>query len=61
MIEAAQFQLTRVSPEVFLQTSPSPDVMTQLQQLGQLKDEAVLTESEFVSKKTELLDPSYCA
>ncbi|AJT43165.1 hypothetical protein UM93_14400 [Psychromicrobium lacuslunae] len=37
-------------------TAPSsPDVMAQLTQLGQLKEQGILTQAEFDAKKAELL------
>ncbi len=35
--------------------SKTPDVMSQLKQLGELRDAGVLTEEEFQAKKTDLL------
>lgn len=37
-------------------TSPSPDeVYTQLERLGKLRDDGVLTEEEFAAEKAKLL------
>lgn len=36
-------------------SAPAPDVMTQLKQLGELRDAGVLTDDEFAAKKAELL------
>lgn len=56
-VEEAQYNLSRppgsVAPAVSVPAGP--DIMAQLQQLGQLRDAGVLTEEEFASKKAELL------
>lgn len=55
LIEAAQLELTRPDSNASATQQQSPDIMGQLQQLGELKDAGILTEQEFASKKAELL------
>lgn len=50
MIEQAQMTQAKAAS-----APPAPDVVAQLQQLGQLRDSGIITEEEFNAKKAELL------
>lgn len=52
-VEKAQLALAQGSGAA--SSSAEPDVLSQLQQLGQLRDAGVITEDEFEAKKAELL------
>jgi hypothetical protein len=59
IVDAMRAQLNRGSAvtadQSSIGTSKSPDVMAQLEKLGELRDAGVVTDDEFESKKAELL------
>ena len=50
--EAQQPQYQQEAPE---QSGPAPDMLDQLERLGQLKAQGILTEEEFAAQKAKIL------
>ncbi len=54
--EAAQYEAQQPPPAAApAPAAPAPSVIDQLKQLGELKDQGVLTEDEFAAQKAKLL------